>query len=168
MSWHFSVVQTPAALHLFKKPPELQTLVEQAARNALMVEARQQIKLFERTTAYWRHQVDFDWKIESMGDVLQLSVFTDDKIYFFLNYGTSVRYATMSSEFQRKTNPGSLRSNRGRPPFDPLYVSRKRPRRGIEARMWTDQIFDLRRPIFIKNITKAVLKVARDFWAGSW
>lgn len=168
MTWHFSVVETPAALHLFMKPDQLYNAVIIAAQKALAVEARQQIRLFQRTTAYWRHKPIFNWDIELLGDTMQLRVYTEDKVYFFLNYGTVVRYATMHPRFRPKTNPGSLRSGRGNPPYDPIYVSRKVPRSGIQARHWTDMIFDQRRPIFIKQITRAVLKVARDFWAGSW
>lgn len=154
MSWSFSAVFTKPVLFRISADPK--SALENAVRKAMDIEQRQQIKLFRQTTAYWRHKPDFEYKIETMGDVMTLTVYTDDKIYGYINYGTRVRYATMSKDFQSKTNPGSLRSGRGKNP-DPVYVSKKVPRAGIQARDFTGQIFDQRMPIFSRRINRAMI-----------
>lgn len=166
MSWHFSVVETPAALHLFKG--DMRPRMEQIARNFLEQEANIQIKMFRQTTSYWRHKPVFDYKIEMFGDTMQLSVFTDDEIYFYIDRGTSVRFATMHPDFRSKTTPGSRKSGRGHGPYDPVFVSKKVPRPGIEARHFTDMIFDERRPVFIQRLTRLLLNEARRYWSGQF
>lgn len=154
MSWSFSAVFTKPALFRISANPS--GLLEQAVRRAMDIEARQQTKLFEQTTAYWRHKPQFQYQIETTGDLMTLTVYTNDRIYAFINYGTHVRYATMSQNFLPKTSPGSMRSGRGRDP-DPLYVSRKVPRQGIAPRDFTGQIFDKRMPIYSRRISRALI-----------
>ena len=54
--------------------------------------------------------------------------------WFFLNYGTKVRYAMMTPGFIPKTTIGNLSSRAGKGKM--LFVSKKHPMPGIKARKW--------------------------------
>lgn len=89
---------------------------------------------FKVTTQTWNHKVI--WQTMKEKGIRQ--VYTDDRIYFFLNFGTRVRYATMSSNFRPKSRVGAIRSNKGSGGL--LYISKRRPRPGIAARKWDEAI----------------------------
>jgi len=93
-------------------------------------------KKFDSSVATFAHKPAFERSVStaSSASVANIvgSVSTDDTVYGFLNYGTSVRYATMTKGFVAKTKPGriSARAGSGRM----AYVSKKKPRPGIKAR----------------------------------
>ena len=58
--------------------------------------------------------------------------------YGWVDRGTRIRYATMSGDWKSKTKPNVISSYAGRGRV--LFVSRKRPRPGIEARNFRDII----------------------------
>jgi hypothetical protein len=85
------------------------------------------------------------------------------KKWTWLDEGTSVRYATMSPDWQSKTRLkwfGS-RAGRGRR----LYVRRDRPRPGIEARGWSEALILTRKNAFEKAIFEALKTGAEKMWA---
>lgn len=87
----------------------------------------------KKPTRTWERGVDFDKKVTRSDKSIIGEVTTENKIYKFLNYGTDVRYAAMTSDFQAKTRPGIISSFSGRggfSHFDPAG------REGIEARNW--------------------------------
>lgn len=63
-----------------------------------------------------------------------LHITIDSKVWWYLEEGTAVRYATMSRDFQAKTVPNVIGSRPGR--GRKLFVDKKRPRPGIKARRW--------------------------------
>lgn len=95
---------------------------------------------FRKTYKTWEHKPDFTRKDTVRNGVYKTEVYTDDRIYTFVNDGTSVRYATMTGDFVPKTQPGVLGSGPGRGGV--LYVSRQRPRPGIIAREFDLQIVE--------------------------
>jgi hypothetical protein len=68
----------------------------------------------------------------------QADIFISDPIYYFLNFGTRVRYATMSDDWQSKTVPRLIASRQGSGRV--LYVRTDRPRPGIKARHFDEEI----------------------------
>jgi hypothetical protein len=70
----------------------------------------------------------------------EVSVSTDDKVFWWLNDGTQVRYATMTNPFEAKTKVGWLGSQVG--VGGKLFVSKKHPRPGIEARKWDEALME--------------------------
>ena len=62
------------------------------------------------------------------------------RIPFFLNGGTSVRYATMTPDFVPKTSPNVLRSGPGAGGL--AFVSKNVPNPGIEAREFDQSVAD--------------------------
>ena len=57
----------------------------------------------------------------------------------YLNRGTRVRYANLSRDWKSKTKPNVIGSFRGSGRV--LFISRRHPRPGIQARNWQDMIF---------------------------
>ena len=89
--------------------------------------------LIEDITDTWDHDVDIvKTKPRVAMNAISVDVFTTDLIYFFLDYGTSVRYARLSN-WVSKTRVNQYRSGPGRGSAHPT----KQPQPGIEARNWT-------------------------------
>jgi hypothetical protein len=109
----------------------------------------------EQTTENWDHQVDFTIESEVSGDKVEYTIGTDDKIWWWLNDGTSVRYANLSSDYVRHTNPNTLVSGPGAGRM--TYVSRKTPHDGIQARNWTEIISDRHQDKFTDKLLKGIL-----------
>jgi hypothetical protein len=95
---------------------------------------------FNKTTETWRHSVTFEHSVGYSGGNAVISIKTSDEAWFYLDEGTSVRYATMTTDFVNKTVPHWIGSQTGG--GHRAYVSRKYPRPGIVARKWSDDIFD--------------------------
>jgi hypothetical protein len=99
-----------------------------AVENTLQASAMDAKIDFDTTTTTWLARPEF--KIEKR--VGSRKVFTNDAIYAFLNYGTRVRYATMSPGFRPKTRSRYLGSNVGTGGM--VFVRTDIPRPGIDAR----------------------------------
>lgn len=115
-------------------------------------------KEYEKTTRTWNHKPEFEVLPEVSDTEATVLVGTDDKIYKFLDEGTRVRYATLSKDWQSKTKPGIIGSGPGRGRV--LFVSKKRPRPGIEARRFTQIIQSRRKRPFHRSMIKAMRKGA--------
>lgn len=104
-------------------------------------------KDLESITRTWNHKPRFIIRKSVRFMDAYVTVTTDDKIFHFLNEGTSKRYALMSKDWRSKTSPGMKASKAGRGRV--LYIgkrkpwkrSRKRwPRPGIKARRWIPDV----------------------------
>jgi hypothetical protein len=105
-------------------PRRLQRVIENTLnQSALAVKAD-----FGVTVQTWSDKPQF--KIERKEGERVIS--TDNLIYFFINNGTRVRYATMTKDFQAKTRAGFIGSGGGRGGV--AFVSKRRPKPGIKAR----------------------------------
>lgn len=135
-----------------------------AMKKELDRELEIQGNMFRKTVRTWRHPVIFRKKIIDTPNLLTGYIGTDDRIYKFLAFGTKVRYATMSKSFRPKTKVRYIGSTAGAGNPDPLFVSKRVPRPGIEARLWVDEIFDRRSKYFIKNFTQ----ISFTFWQREW
>jgi hypothetical protein len=60
------------------------------------------------------------------------------KVYFFISGGTRIRYATMTANFKAKTAPGRFQAGAGAGGV--AFISKKRPRPGIKARKFDQQL----------------------------
>jgi hypothetical protein len=100
---------------------------------------------FRSTILHWRDPPAIVGDIIRVGNRRLTLIFylrgteLQTKKWRLLNWGTSVRYATMSKGFIAKTSPNRRHSIPGLTP-DPVYVSKLKPRPGIEARRWTQDI----------------------------
>lgn len=116
---------------------------------ALEREIKKELKLIARMaknrmltpTQTWNNPPDFVISGPMLaGDDLVCRVRTlgssqGDMEFFFLDEGTKTRFATMTRDFMPKTAPRSFKASPGKGGL--LFVNRKRPRPGIEARKWT-------------------------------
>lgn len=89
---------------------------------------------FDVTASTWNDKPEF----AILKDIGIRTIVTYHKVYFFLNYGTRVRYVTMTRNFRPKSRAGYIGANKGSGSV--LYLSKRRPRPGIKAREWDKAI----------------------------
>jgi hypothetical protein len=109
---------------------------EKAISDTLDMLAENVLVDFKVTTRTWSTQPDF----VKEKDPGVRRVYTTNLIYKFVSGGTRVRYATMSPGFIAKTKTGVIGSTAGKGGM--MFVSRKFPRPGIEARKFDVAIRD--------------------------
>lgn len=157
-----SIISFPKSIKLFTKYGMNEHEVFNLIKDKMMHEAKGIKRSFQDSVRNWRHDVSFNVDIGidySLGAVV-MDIYTDDPIYYFLDRGTRVRYATMDREFRSKTKPGRIRSGMGAGNPDPIYVNRGVPRPGIEARRFTDMIYKRR----IGKFQDAMRQVSNDIF----
>jgi len=108
---------------------------------------------YERTTRTWYHQPIFSQKTSVDDNFIVADIGTDDDIYRFLDYGTKIRYATMTDDFVPKTKSNSLSSGPGRGGL--AFVNVAYPRPGIKARNFSKIIQKNRVPELREKLEKA-------------
>ncbi len=123
--------------------------IMRAVKNTANGEALQMLKMFHKTTATWNHQPDFHFKIIENPNSIEVTVWTNDNIYRWINNGTDVRYMHMTEDFRPKTIPGVIGSTRGHP--GPSHIGM--PLDGIQARGFSEIIFAVRGPVAVKHIS---------------
>lgn len=120
-------------------------------------------KDYERTVRTWKGDKPEFAQAVSLADggphLLIVVQGAGAKKWFWLDKGTKVRYATMSPDFQSKTIPRVLDSRSGK--GGRLFVNKKRPRPGIEAREWTEMIAKKWRRPFKKRMEEAMVRGAK-------
>ena len=119
---------------------------------------------YRKTTRTWKgDKPKFEQLVSLSGDgptlVIEVTGGKGALKWFWLDQGTEVRYATMSSDWISKTRPGRLRTVRGRGVM--LFVSKSHPRDGIKPRYWTAIIVKTWTPRLKRNI-EAAMRRARD------
>lgn len=119
---------------------------------------------FGKTVETWNTQPSFEFEFHSSDEFIEMHVFCDalrdgdrvkgagamgsllggpqpapvNLVYYFLNHGTSVRYATMTPDFMAKTRVGWLGSTFGQGGLASVDI--RRPRKGIKGRHWDEEI----------------------------
>lgn len=85
-----------------------------------------------------------------------------NKKFMWLEEGTKVRYATMTPDFQPKTQAGVLGSSKGR--GKKAFVDKRKPKPGIKPRGWTEQIIKEKRlpQTMNERVQKALEKAAKE------
>ncbi len=120
-------------------------------------------KEFKKTTRTWKdvHPV---FRVASVQNesVTIFDTLTDNVIYKFLNDGTKLRYAVMSTPFQAKTSVGFIgsRAGQGEKAFMDFNYQRALSRR-IEARKWDVAIAKKSLPFVVKRFEFAMRKGAK-------
>ncbi len=114
-------------------------------------------KELEEVTAGFKHHkpVFFGQRGYRGGDIF-CKVGTNDAIFFYLNEGTDIRYATMVRGFERKTDPNSFKTYPGWGGV--WFISTNRPRPGIEPRNWTRLLTQKYSRIFLFDVTRETMK----------
>lgn len=119
---------------------------------------------FKKTYRTWGNKPSFKKQIKPSSRKITGSTLTTDKgsktnPYPFVERGTKVRYATMTPNFRAKTTPGVIGSGGGAGGV--LYIDKRRPRPGIEARGFEAKVEEKIEPIFDDNVIKALKQTAR-------
>lgn len=113
--------------------------------------------LLEPTKTWNNHKVVFSREVRREGNRIYNVVYADSDVYFWLNYGTSKRFAILSRDWQSKTSVRSLTAEAGsgqvvglaRVPFD-----------GIKAREWTQVVEERLQPDFITEMQRVAFEAA--------
>lgn len=99
-------------------------------------EAAKNVKIdFGVTTRTWKKRPEFEIKKPKK---FERTISTTNKIYYFISGGTRVRYATMVPGFRSKTVVRRITPRKGKGGV--LFISRRIPRPGIEAREFPETI----------------------------
>lgn len=109
---------------------------------------------FALTYKSWKHKPTFVKAFKENSKQMEGSTLTSgdgskDNPYPFITRGTSVRYAIMTSDFSPKSTPRVIGSKGGRGGL--LYVDTRRPRPGIHAREYEEEIAEQEQPKFQKR-----------------
>lgn len=120
---------------------------------------------FGLTYKTWQHKPKFEECFdennrEMAGSALTSGRGSKNNPYPFVTKGTSVRYATMSGNFQPKSQPRVIGSSRGRGKV--LVVDKRRPRPGIKAREFEQEIAKREQPRFKDRMERALGNAADD------
>jgi hypothetical protein len=129
--------------------------------DGVQTEGEIQQREYEKTTRTWRNKPDHELEFSQTKAEIKATNITNDKVYFFLHEGTKVRYAVLSPDWKSKTTPRRLVSGTGRGRV--LFVSKKHPMPGIEAREWTDVIIRNRKRPFKKNMESIMRTIAHTY-----
>jgi hypothetical protein len=139
-------------------------LVQDAMETAVYQEGEEIKKLFEQTTQHWNKNKFKGFTKEDKRTKAEITstVGSDDRIYAFINYGTSERYAVMSGDWSSQTTPRVL----GSQPGQGTVIARGRravpnPMPGIQGRHWDEEIVKKRKPVFIKNLEAATFNAVK-------
>lgn len=119
-------------------------------------------KDFERTVATWKDKPDFEieTKTGAAASGIKITVTPDpEKPYLFVDKGTKVRYATMSKDFEAKTDPNVIQAFPGKGKM--LFVNKKRPRPGIKARNFSKIIAKTNKAELAREVKNALARAAR-------
>lgn len=109
---------------------------------------------YYRTTATWeRHHPVFMSSIRYIGGNPRMLVYTDDQVYSEIDSGTSIRYATMTRDFEPKTKARILSSFPGKGKM--AYYDTNVPRPGIEPRWFSDTITRKYEDDIIRDLDRA-------------
>lgn len=129
-------------------------------------EVRTDKELFKRTVNTWQKPPAFNTVIELQGPDLVGLTFTDSEVYRYIDMGTRVRWALMTSDFRAKTKPTVLSSTKGKGGAiimgkQAMQARGIKPRPGIKARKFAHTIMKIRKPLFKKNIDRAIRQAAK-------
>lgn len=140
--------------------------VHSAIMNALRDEGRDTLPLLNQTISTWSDPPSMKAKVEMRGADAVMEAGPSDKgsfqgkKWFWLNYGTQVRYALLSRDWQSKTKPGSIRSGMGAGRVLLRgYKAGRHP--GIDARGWVYIIEKMRSKPFQVRMQRAVAQSLR-------
>jgi len=114
---------------------------------------------FEATTRTWRNKPKWQWQSKRTERELTSTVYTSSKIYSYLNFGTRVRYATMTANFQAKTVANFIGSRAGRGGV--AFINRLIPRPGIKPRNFDTAIAKRWQPKFEAKMKPYFIRAAK-------
>lgn len=124
-------------------------------------------RALEATVSTWSNKPRFRVDPRTKGDAATVAVSTTDPRYRWVNEGTRTRWAVMSRDWRSKSTPRTIgsRAGRGRVVIRGRQAMQQRnikPRPGIKAREYTQEIAKRRRPFFYKAMREAIARGKRN------
>lgn len=162
MTLHFNTVPFGFDIESFyRTAPELKDEIIREVKRAARNEARTQRRILTNDVmgTWGEHPPVRIQTGVTAGDMLYEQVDIDDNIFFFLDQGTSIRYATMSDDWVSETIPYEFKSIPGQGTV--MFVNKSVVRPPIEPRHWMLKLYRERRPKFEDAIYQAYYKVLR-------
>lgn len=146
--------------YVAKMMPAIRAKIKRIMRE----EANLHKRILLRAVSTWDEQPLFEIESEENEDKIFYSIFTDDRIFYFIDKGTRIRFATMTRDFSPKSVPNSLVARPGSGGL--AYVNPRRPRRGIEPRNFMITVYEKRRPIYVSKLVRETTKIMDRYWKG--
>jgi hypothetical protein len=123
-------------------------------------------RLYEKTTATWRHQPTFmvtDGEVTGPGQSFEFVTMVQPEgaykdIFTWIDAGTRRRFAVMTPDFRPKTTRRVLSSRPGRGGFSHMSLG---PRPGIRAREFSKEIADRMFVPYTRSMRAAVNRAVR-------
>lgn len=139
--------------------------IQERLRKTVKGQAAFSNKQFAKTYSTWGHKPDFETTFEEtanqmVGSALTSGEGSSENPYPFIVKGTQVRYATMTPDFVAKSTPRVIGSKAGKGGL--AYVDTRKPRPGIKAREYEQEIARREEPKFYKRVQKAMSQGAKD------
>lgn len=120
---------------------------------------------FNETIKTWRRKPKFLYEHNKTQREISSRVYTLSDIYKFVSGGTSVRYATMTSDFVAKTIPNWIGSRMGRGGV--AFINVLYPRPGIKAREFDKEIAKYWQARIANSMRQSINRAAQasgHFW----
>ena len=114
--------------------------------------------LLQPTRTWEEHPVTFSRELRREGGRIYNVVYANSPVYFWLNYGTSKRYAVLSSDWSSKTSVGTLTANSG---SGQVVGMTRKALRGIAARKWTEVVAEKLQPQFTLDMQQLAFAAAQ-------
>lgn len=114
--------------------------------------------LLQPTETWENHTVVFSRELRKEANRIYNVVYTESEVYFWLNYGTSVRRAKLSKGWRSKTRVRELKSSGGSGQVE--RISKRFAFPGIQARGWTDVVAERLQPQFTLDMQKLAFEAA--------
>jgi predicted amidohydrolase len=135
-----------------------------ALLNGMRKVGRDTVKEYEKTFETWSNKpkAEFLISLSGEGPTVVAGIGGNEKAakhWRYLNEGTSVRHAVMSSDWKSKTVPNIIGSFSGE--GEVVFVSRKINLPGIEARNFDKLIEKEMKPRFKREMEEAMRKAAK-------
>lgn len=113
--------------------------------------------LLQPTRTWKNHAVAFSREFRRDSRGMYNVIFTDSDVFFWLNYGTSKRFAVLSGDWSSKTSVGSLAAGEG---SGSVVAISKIAMAGIKAREWTNLVVEKLQPQFTQDMQQIAFAMA--------
>lgn len=123
-------------------------------------------RLYKSSSSTWKPSVPFEIKLSIGFREAKIRVSTKDIRFISVDKGTSTRWAVMSADFSPKSQVRSLRARKGSGDSvirgkTAMMKRNIRPRPGIKPRDFSVEVQKIRRPIFFRNMQRAMKRAAK-------
>ncbi|HUV51551.1 MAG TPA: hypothetical protein VMW64_00575 [Dehalococcoidia bacterium] len=135
--------------------------VQDSMKAELSVQGKEINRLYNQTSNTWKAQPRFMQKVEMNSKQDSVTVWAEDRIYWFVHEGVSVMRAVLTNPYVARTAPGVLSSRTGS--GERLYASKKINKKSYKPRKFTQAIIKRIEPGFKKRMQSAMLKGVKSY-----